>query len=170
MRTMNCNRDNMSNSSTQRLQDALREFPQGPIKSDAFRIISLLADCWDQLKGGDETSMRDFKLDRAEQLSWDPPLLFVHDRATRGNSSWLDPSRIAALDRRLAVANHQSYGRKIPPANSSRAEARREAHCPTCLRRRAARARIGLRTCKQGNGSLAKPVSSDNQARHADSQ
>jgi hypothetical protein len=75
VRTMNCNRDNMSDSSIQRLRDALREFPQGPIKSDAFRIISLLADCWDQLKGGDETSMRGFKLDRAEQLSWDPPLL-----------------------------------------------------------------------------------------------
>ena len=57
------------------LLDAL-ENTAGTISGDVKRkILSLLAECWDELKGADETAMRAFKLDRAEELSWDPPIL-----------------------------------------------------------------------------------------------
>jgi hypothetical protein len=35
----------------------------------------LLAGCWDELGGTDETGMKAWKLDRAEDVSWNPPVL-----------------------------------------------------------------------------------------------
>jgi hypothetical protein len=64
------------------LWSELNNIPQGKVESEAKnRIIHLLADCWDELQGGDETSMTRFKLHRAEELSWNPPVLsFVIER------------------------------------------------------------------------------------------
>ncbi len=62
--------------SIKQLRDALRDVPRGPLGiGDAARITCLLAECWEQLPGADETSMQGRKLSRAERLSWSPPCL-----------------------------------------------------------------------------------------------
>ena len=58
--------------SVQRLRDALRDVPQGPIDNIDL-VLSLLKGCWNELMGSNDTSMRDFKVDRAEQFSWRTP-------------------------------------------------------------------------------------------------
>ena len=64
-----------ASSSIRSLLGAL-ENTAGTISGDLKgKILSLLAECWDELKGADESAMRAFKLDRAEDLSWDPPVL-----------------------------------------------------------------------------------------------
>ena len=60
--------------SVQRLRDALRDVPQGPIDNIDL-VLSLLKGCWNELMGSNDTSMRDFKVDRAEQFSWRTPSL-----------------------------------------------------------------------------------------------
>lgn len=42
---------------------------------DSQRIIGLLANCWDHLKGSDAESTFSDKVSRAEELVWTPPLL-----------------------------------------------------------------------------------------------
>lgn len=62
--------------SIEQLRDALRDVPHGPLETDdAARITYLLAECWEQIPGADETSMQAYKLSRAERLSWRSPCL-----------------------------------------------------------------------------------------------
>jgi hypothetical protein len=62
--------------SIQALSDELSNTPRGAIQDAARdKIIGLLAHCWHDLQGADETSMKDCKLTRAEDLSWMPPVL-----------------------------------------------------------------------------------------------
>jgi hypothetical protein len=62
--------------SVQLLLAALNDIPQGAIQGSARdEIIELLAGCWQDLEGADETSMEAWKIRRAEDLSWNPPLL-----------------------------------------------------------------------------------------------
>jgi hypothetical protein len=62
--------------SIQPLSDELSNTPRGAIQDAARdKIIGLLADCWHDFEGADETSMKDLKLTRAEDLSWMPPVL-----------------------------------------------------------------------------------------------
>jgi hypothetical protein len=57
------------------LLNKLNDTPQGPIKGPTRdEIISLLAKCWQDLEGADQTSMKDWKLSRLENLSWNPPV------------------------------------------------------------------------------------------------
>ena len=64
-----------TSSSVRSLLDAL-ENTAGTISDDLKpRIVSLLAQCWNELTGSHETAMEAFKLERAEELSWDPPIL-----------------------------------------------------------------------------------------------
>ena len=63
-------------SSVRALLNELNDGPQGAIRGAARdKIIRLLAHCWQDLEGADETSMKDWKLDRLEDLSWNPPVL-----------------------------------------------------------------------------------------------
>src|SRR5260370_29710154 len=66
----------------QRLRNAVEGLPSGLISEDrANEILSLLADCWDQIQGTDTTAMFAYKLERAERLSWNPPcLVFIIER------------------------------------------------------------------------------------------
>jgi hypothetical protein len=58
------------------LMGELENVPPGPIQGqDKNNVIALLAKCWQDLRGADETSMEGWKLNRAEKLSWDPPIL-----------------------------------------------------------------------------------------------
>jgi hypothetical protein len=62
-------------SAVQSLLNELKNTPPGPLdKEIKDKIIGLLADCWPELKGGNDTSMAGSKLHgRAEDLVWDPP-------------------------------------------------------------------------------------------------
>ncbi len=67
----------------QKLRETLRSVPAGPITDDQLyrEIVRLLGECWEQMPGTHETAMRDFKLNRAEQVSWDYPVLsFILER------------------------------------------------------------------------------------------
>jgi hypothetical protein len=66
----------MKESTLQTLLNELKDTPPGPIDATAYdKIINLLAACWGGLKGANDTSMEPWKLDRAEDLSWNPPCL-----------------------------------------------------------------------------------------------
>jgi hypothetical protein len=70
-------------SSIQELRDAIGRLQPGLINDAAARqtIIELLVNCWEQFSGARDAAMSLFKLHRAEQLSWSPPLLeFVMER------------------------------------------------------------------------------------------
>jgi hypothetical protein len=70
-------------SSIQELRDALSKILPGPINDNGAQreVIRLLQDCWEQITGAHDSAMSLFKLDRAEQLSWNPPLLdFIMER------------------------------------------------------------------------------------------
>ena len=58
--------------------EALRRFletqPIGPI-ADTRKVARLLAICWDQLDGGDATTMQAAKLWPIEDPVWSPPVL-----------------------------------------------------------------------------------------------
>ena len=44
-------------------------------------VQELLSECWNDIDGGDVDSMATFKLERMEQLRWNPPdLSFVIER------------------------------------------------------------------------------------------
>ena len=59
------------------LLEELRNAPQGAIEGHAkYKVIHLLANCWHELEGAGETAMQARKkLDRAEDVSWNPPVL-----------------------------------------------------------------------------------------------
>jgi hypothetical protein len=58
------------------LLEELRNTPHGAIEGHAkYKVMHLLANCWDELEGAGETAMQARKLDRAEDVSWNPPVL-----------------------------------------------------------------------------------------------
>ena len=65
----------------QKLKEYLRSLGPGPI-SDMSQLPDLLADCWDELDGGNAEGMESYKLSgRMEDVSWEPPLLsFIIER------------------------------------------------------------------------------------------
>lgn len=59
-----------------RLSAALSGLQPGPVDgSDRHRILAALADAWPHLPGSGEGKMTADKLDRAEQMSWEPSVL-----------------------------------------------------------------------------------------------
>jgi hypothetical protein len=67
-------------ASVRPLLNELNNVPQGAIRgATRDKIIKLLGDCWLDLEGANETSMKDWKLSRLEDLSWNPPVLFFHN-------------------------------------------------------------------------------------------
>ena len=62
------------------LRERLRSIKPGEVPHSA-EVIELLNDCWDEIEGTTVSSMTAHKLDRAEQVTWDPPeLRFVIER------------------------------------------------------------------------------------------
>ena len=49
--------------------------PGALTKDVCDKVVPLLRECWQDFRGWDETSMQPWKLDRAEELHWNPPLL-----------------------------------------------------------------------------------------------
>ena len=49
--------------------------PGALTKDVCDKVVPLLRECWQDFRGWDETSMQPRKLDRAEELHWNPPLL-----------------------------------------------------------------------------------------------
>jgi hypothetical protein len=69
----------------------LSKIQQGKIEGDSSKkIIEVLANCWNELEGANETSMEAFKLHRVENLSWNPPMLSFtierHGGTVRGST------------------------------------------------------------------------------------
>ena len=63
-------------SSLSELRDLMRSVPSGKIPAEKRPAVTeALKNCWDEFDGSDETSMVAFKLDRTEDLVWDPPSL-----------------------------------------------------------------------------------------------
>src|SRR5262245_57094022 len=59
-----------------RLRQLLQEQPAGELQGHRGKEVKeLLADCWGELEGGDAEAMASWKLDRAEGLTWEPPVL-----------------------------------------------------------------------------------------------
>ena len=56
------------------LKNYLDSLPTGPI-SESSEIAGLLEDCWENFEGGKEENMLAKKLDRMENIVWDPPAL-----------------------------------------------------------------------------------------------
>lgn len=65
-----------------KLRAMLNTIPSGLIPSDQQQEVKrLLEEAWEGLNGSDEQSTDAYKLDRAENLTWDPPwLTFVLER------------------------------------------------------------------------------------------
>jgi hypothetical protein len=64
-------KDNLSS-----VRSLLKNTSPGPIEDQLkHTIMLLLAGCWDELEGVNETGMKAWKLDRAEDVSWNPPVL-----------------------------------------------------------------------------------------------
>ena len=77
------------NESIAQLHDYLQKRPPGNLSGDR-KIQRLLAECWDDFVGSGETKMNTEKLDRAEDLRWDPPELSFrierHGGTVKGSS------------------------------------------------------------------------------------
>ena len=62
------------------LRNYLNSVHPGPL-TDVSRVEELLSPCWDDFTGSSTTSMTAHKLDRIEDLRWDPPnLSFIVER------------------------------------------------------------------------------------------
>jgi hypothetical protein len=58
------------------LLNELQSIPAGAISGDVHdKVVRLLVNTWPELKGADETSMKSWKVSRAENLCWNPPFL-----------------------------------------------------------------------------------------------
>jgi hypothetical protein len=108
--------------SIQRLSDELSNTPQGVIPEPAKgKIIGLLADCWPDLEGTDDTSMKDWKLNRLEDLTWNPPdeLSFIierHGRTVRGSTRAEVHKWIINLNLGTASCNPAGHRQLVPLA------------------------------------------------------
>ena len=58
----------------QKLRDYLNSIPAGKI-TDVGGLRSVLAPCWNQFSDACDKGMEGYKLDRMEDVSWDPPVL-----------------------------------------------------------------------------------------------
>jgi|ERR1700730_1549328 hypothetical protein len=89
------------------LLSELSKLEPGKIEDNSReKIISLLVSCWDGLEGAGESSMADFKLYRAEDLSWNPPILSLtierHGGTALGSTRALLQEWRVNLDERTA--------------------------------------------------------------------
>ena len=107
--------------------DELREFlellPAGEISKTAV-LIKLLAGCWPNLSGSGHSSMRDYKLERAEAIKWNPPKLTFtierHGGTTRGSTRAELQEWTVDLEREEATpahAGHRQVQRRDKPLN-----------------------------------------------------
>lgn len=74
--------NNSFETQMQELREYLSALPAGEVgRAHQSTIIGLLTECWDNLQGSEAENTWAYKLDRAEQLAWDPPCLeFVLER------------------------------------------------------------------------------------------
>src|SRR5215831_20472355 len=90
------------------LLEELRNAPPGAIEGHAkYNVMHLLANCWHELEGAGETAMQARKLDRAEDVSWNPPVLsFTIERhgATVLGSSNCTNGRLTCVSEPLVVS------------------------------------------------------------------
>ena len=61
-------------SASQALRDYLNAHRHDPM-SDQEELVRLLAQVWPSLAGASDEAMAGWKLDRMEDVSWEPPLL-----------------------------------------------------------------------------------------------
>jgi hypothetical protein len=74
------------------LIQVLEHVPEGELTGDArHRVIRLLAECWQDFRGANETAMEAWKLGRAEELRWKSP--FVSFTIERHGATVLGSSR-----------------------------------------------------------------------------
>ncbi len=80
---------------TNPLHDLATTLPPGKLSAaDASRVLTALTECWASLRGSTDEKTLSNKLDRAEVLTWDPPILsFVLER----HGATVNGSRRAAL-------------------------------------------------------------------------
>ena len=109
--------------------------------------MHLLANCWHELKGAGETAMQARKLDRAEDVSWNPPVLsFTIERhgATVLGSSRAELHRWSVnMHQRTARCERGRYSQLLPTAprpdvkataaRSGRRGSRSSRSCLQCL-------------------------------------
>ncbi|SRR5579875_1064949 len=72
-------------------RESLRAVPAGPVTDSELsaELITRLTSCWGSLDGSNAENMQASKLDRAEQIMWEPPLLSFcierHGGTTKGS-------------------------------------------------------------------------------------
>lgn len=80
----------------------------------------MLSSVWDTLDGSSETSMAAYKLDRAEDLRWEPPQLKFkmarHGAASSGSKRAEMQEWSIDLDRRTASLNQLGHRQLVPNA------------------------------------------------------
>ena len=57
------------------LCDFLSRLAPGLVQNESCEVLRLLADAWGSLTGHDEAGMAAWKIERAENLQWQPPVL-----------------------------------------------------------------------------------------------
>ena len=107
--------------SIETLIEALRHIPEGRLTEDVReKLIPLLRECWHDFRGSSEASMRAWKLDRAEEFWWNPPLLSFtiegHGATMLGSSRADLQNWTLNLTARDAQCSKERY-RQIRPAS-----------------------------------------------------
>lgn len=113
----------MTNGSIEQLKLYLEKTKPGKI-ADVSELVPLLRECWDQFEGSEEENMQAWKLDRIEDVSWDPPLLsFIIERhggtvlgSTRADKQRWDVDLDGKTAKCYSAGPRQLYPRS-PPLN-----------------------------------------------------
>jgi hypothetical protein len=103
------------------LLDELNNAPQGTLEGPGqHKVMKLLANCWHEFRGAGETAMNARKLIRAEDISWNPPVLSFtierHGAAVLGSTRAELQCWSVDLVRGTAHCEHGKYRQLIRPA------------------------------------------------------
>jgi hypothetical protein len=104
------------------LTELLEETPPGAIntKEVSDHITSLLRKCWQEFEGSDETSMEPWKVARAEDLQWNPPILSLtierHGARVLGSTRGELHTWRLNLETRTAQFDRGRYRQLEPPS------------------------------------------------------
>ncbi len=108
----------MTKKALAEFRNYLNSVQPGPL-ADASPVKQLLPECWDDFEGNDTGGMAPHKLDRIEDLQWDPPeLSFIierHGAMVEGGSSRTEiQSWTVNLDTLTAMASICGFRQKTP--------------------------------------------------------
>jgi hypothetical protein len=94
------------------LCEHLAALPTGPVDKDA--LLAVLGDAWESLDGGDEHAMAAYKLDRMEEPSWSPPLLYfdIERHGATVNGSTYAEVQTWAVDMQAGTAEVAATSRR----------------------------------------------------------